>query len=220
MGPNLKNQEEFNINAKSKNQNAKFKMKKNSVCEKCRKAGVKLFLKGERCFSAKCALVKRSYRAGQHGQKHKKLSEYANQLLEKQKAKAMYGLRERQFKGYFLKASKSRKSTGERLLQMLELRLDNLVYRLGFAPSRAAARQLVSHGHIKVNGRKVDIPSYQVKPNDQIEVASKIQPLKVPVPAWLKRDAKKLSGTLAKLPERENLPSDIDEAKILEFYAR
>lgn len=189
-------------------------------CKKCRRAGVKLFLKGERCTSVKCALTKRNYQPGQHGQARKKYSEYAIQLSEKQKAKAIYGLREQQFKNYYKKASKSKSSTGERLLQLLELRLDNIVYRLGYAPSRAAARQMVLHGKVKVNNIKVNIPSYILKEKDQVTIFAKIEPLKIDIPLWLKRDPKKIEGSVIKIPLRDEMSDEIDEAKILEFYAR
>jgi small subunit ribosomal protein S4 len=201
-------------------------------CRLCRREGVKLFLKGSRCMSAKCPLDKKgAVPPGQHGLKRKRRrpSEYSYQLREKQKAKRFYGVLERQFKNYFQKASKIKKSTrGETLLQMLESRLDNVVYRLGFTPSRSIARQLVRHGHVLVNNKKVDIPSCQLKPEQIISLSS--QGLKInhvakslkekdqKIPGWLSKKA--AVGKMIRLPKREEIETDIDENLIVEFYSR
>lgn len=192
-------------------------------CRKCRREGKKLFLKGDRCKSAKCALVKRAYAPGPHGQKRaKKISEYGKQLREKQKAKRMYGLRERQFSNYFKKASKNKAATGEILLQFLERRLDNVVFKVGFAPSRKAARQFVLHGHILVNGKKVNIPSYIVDEKEKIEPKSKegFKLIKSEIPSWIDFKQKDLVAQIAKMPTREELPQEINESLIVEFYSR
>ncbi len=201
-------------------------------CRLCRREGRKLFLKGERCFTAKCPLERKgAIPPGQHGYKaaRAKLAVYGQQLREKQKVKRIYGLRERQFKNLFLKAVKNPEATGTKLLQLLESRLDNVVYRLGFALSRSAARQLVKHGHILVNDRKVTIPSYQVKEGDKIRLKKEIiensdvqKALEVSqkrgLPAWVER--KKAVGVFKRLPEREELDADIKEQLIVEFYSR
>ena len=196
---------------------------KNAVCRKCRREGMKLFLKGEKCFSSKCPFTRRPYPPGARGQvKSIKLSDYGKQLREKQKAKRIYGLNERQFRRYFLQSAKHKEATGEVLLQLLERRLDNLVYRLGFASSRRNARQMVSHGLFLVNNKKVDIPSYQVKVKDVIEPKKKegIELHKREIPSWLKLDKKKLQGEVIKIPEKEDLPQEIDQSLIVEFYSR
>jgi len=200
-------------------------------CRNCRKFGEKLFLKGERCIGPKCALTRRTNTPGTAGLKGKqqntrrqKKSEYGLQLQEKQKAKSEYGLRERQFANLVKRASKAKEATGEEILKSLELRLDNSVYRLGFGNSRAQARQLVNHGHIKVNGKIVDIPSYQLKEKDIIEPVNKdiykeiIS--KITTPKWLKIDKKTLVGTVEYLPKREEIDSAIDEQLIVEYYSR
>ena len=201
-----------------------------SKCRLCRREGTKLFLKGERCFSPKCPLEKKGAVApGQHGLKmRRRLSEYGVQLREKQKAKRTYGVLERQFRRYFKKAFKKRGVTGEALLQLLELRLDNVVYRLGFVPSRSVARQLVHHGHILVDGKKVDIPSYQVKPGQVINLNPKAMKIEVvkkslaekkkEIPSWLQKKA--AVGKIIRLPTREEIGADIAEQLIVEYYSR
>lgn len=196
---------------------------KDAVCRKCRREGTKLFIKGARCNSAKCAFTKRSYPPGPHGKgKFVKISEYGKQLREKQKAKRIYSLREKQFYNYFKKASKNREATGEVLLQLLESRLDNIIYKLGFAHSRSQARQMITHGNVKVNGKKLAIPSYLVKPKDIIELKdkSKLDLAKTNVLSWLKFDKKDSKGEVIKLPDGEELPHDIDSQLIVEFYSR
>ena len=202
------------------------------VCRLCRREGAKLFLKGERCYSRKCAFERRSYAPGQHGQAGtKKIKEYGVQLREKQKMRRIYGVLERQFRTYLQAAMRRRGVTGETLLQLLELRLDNVVYRLGFAVSRAQARELVSHGHFLVNGRKVNTSSYRVKPDDAIEVkeASKDLPPVVSaldvtagsrVPSWLELDAEKRQGKVLHVPMRDEIDTQVDETLIVEFYSR
>jgi len=194
---------------------------------------MKLFLKGERCFKPSCGIEKRNFAPGQHGRDRKaKVIGYGLQLREKQKVKRIYGLLERQFSNYYAKASKVKGNTGETLLRMLEARLDNIVYRMGFAVTRAQARQLVAHKSIQVNGKKVNLPSYQVKPGDQIAVVEKSRnQLRIQealtlsqtmdlAPAWLEVDAKQFAGTLKALPERSDLPSDINESLIVELYSK
>lgn len=205
----------------------------NNSCRECRKFSEKLFIKGERCLGPKCALTRRvnapgtsgSGKAGQ-GRRRKK-SEYGIQLSEKQKAKRDYGLREKQFRLVYEKANRSQGATGEMMLQILELRLDNVVYRLGWACSRAQARQLVNHGHIKVNEKNVDIPSYIVKVKDIIkpvntEILGKIgqNQNQTKAPAWLKADAKATKAEIVNLPTREQIEAPIDEQLIVEFYSR
>ncbi len=201
-----------------------------SKCRLCRREGMKLFLKGDRCFSPKCPLEKKgAVPPGIHGLKRRRrLSEYGVQLREKQKAKRLYGLREKQFKKYFDEARKAKAATGEVLFQLLESRLDNLIYRLGLAPSRASARQLISHGHVKVDDRKVNISSYQVKVGETIslsEKGAKISSVKAQlekkdfkVPEWLERKA--TAGKIKRLPKREEIEANINEQAIVEFYSR
>ena len=193
-------------------------------CTKCRKFGVKLFLKGDRCNSPKCAITRRNYRPGAHGAKHANLrkSEYGLQLLEKQKIKSEYGLRERQFANIFRKASKSRTNTGEELFRILEMRFDNIIYRLGWAASRAQARQFVSHRHFKINDKITNIPSKVLKPKDEITPVDKdfIKPVKVNIPKWLKVDAKQFKAEVIDLPKLEEIETDIDSQLIIEFYSR
>ncbi len=201
------------------------------VCRLCRREGMKLFLKGDRCYTAKCALSKRSYAPGQHGQGRKKMSEYGLQLREKQKVRRYYGVLESQFAKYFEMANKKAGVTGENLLQILESRLDNVIYRLGFALSRPEARQLVSHGHFTVNGRKVNIPSYLVKPGEVIAVAEKSKSLpkiktvlentegKV-VPKWLELDANTKSAKVVALADREDIDLQVQETLIVELYSK
>ncbi len=202
-----------------------------SVCRLCRREGLKLFLKGDRCYSDKCAFQKRSYAPGQHGNKKVKLSEYGTQLREKQKARRIYGVLEGQFRNYFVMADRKKGVTGENLLIILESRLDNVVYNLGFGSSRAEARQLVNHSHFTVNGKKVNVASYLTKPGDVItfketsrksdrvkeimEVAAK----KV-IPAWLTLDADNFSGSVLRMPLREEIDAPIAEHMIVEFYSK
>ena len=198
-------------------------------CRICRREGQKLFLKGDRCYSDKCSVTRRNYAPGQHGQKRTKLSEYGTQLREKQKTKAYYGIGEKQFRGYFQMASSKKGMTGENLLKILESRLDNVVYRLGFGASRAQSRMLVTHGNIEVNGRKVNIASYLVKPGDVVGIREirKDNPVvkenldggsKRPVPAWLELDSEKLSGKVLRLVTREEIDLPVEEHLIVELY--
>jgi len=202
-----------------------------SVCRLCRREGTKLFLKGERCYSDKCALERRNYPPGQHGQARSKFTEYAIQLREKQKLKRMYGLLESQFKKYFHLAERSRAITGERLLQLLEQRLDNVVYRLGFATSRAEARQLVRHGHFLVDGKKVDIPSFLVKPGQEISVREKSRKIarivdalesarRRGVPDWLEVNPDEFRGRLKAIPTRDEIAVPVDEKLVVELYSK
>ena len=198
-----------------------------AVCRLCRREGEKLFLKGQRCYTGKCAIARRSFVPGQHGQGRKKVSEYGTQLREKQKTKRFYGVLEKQFHNTFEKASRMKGKSGENLLQMLELRLDNVVYRLGLASSRAEARQLVNHGHFTVNGKKVNIPSYITKANEVIAVressrkSPKFQDLASrPVPAWLSFNADALSGTVVQLPVRADVDIEVKETLIVELYSK
>ena len=201
-------------------------------CRHCRREGEKLFLKGEKCFTDKCPVERRAYAPGQHGQKSgARLSDYGKQLREKQKVRHIYGLLERQFRGTYAEASRSKGVTGERLLQLLEARLDSVVYRMGFGASRAEARQLVRHNGITVNGKRVNIPSYEVRPGEVIEVAGKVkEQLRVKaaaeaaasrnIPEWLEVDSKGLKGTFKALPARADLPSTINESLIIELYSK
>jgi small subunit ribosomal protein S4 len=188
----------------------------NAVCRLCRREGMKLFLKGERCLSDKCAISKRNYAPGQHGQRRTKLSEYGLQLREKQKVKRTYGVLESQFRRYFQKAASSKEVTGSELLVLLERRLDNVVYLMGFADSRAQARQLVYHGHIRVNGRRVDIPSFLIKQGDIVEPREKSRELDMvrsamerlsqkQIPAWIHVDSENMRGVVQALPKRHDL---------------
>lgn len=194
----------------------------NKSCRICRRGGRKLFLKGTRCLSSKCSFTKRSYAPGAKsaGQFSKK-SDYNIQLREKQNAKAVYGQREKQFKNNYLVASKSKTATGEKLLQRLEMRLDNIVFRLGFAQSRNHASQLVSHGHIYLNGKKVNLPSCQVKNNSKVEIKNtNFKFSDNNLPAWLKVDKKQNSGEIIKIPAKDEIETDLDEQLIVEFYSR
>ena len=202
---------------------------KDEQCRRCRREGQKLFLKGERCYTDKCSISRRNYAPGQHGQKRAKLSEYGTQLREKQKTKSYYGVGEKQFRGYFEMASNKKGVTGENLLQILESRLDNVVYRLGFGTSRAQARQLVNHGQFEVNGQKVDIPSYLVKAGDVITVRENKKDnvtIKAnvenarPVPAWLELNNETLSGKVVRLASREDVDIAIEEHLIVELYSK
>jgi small subunit ribosomal protein S4 len=199
------------------------------VCRLCRAEGIKLFLKGDRCNSAKCAIVRRSYRPGMHGQARQKLSEYAIRLREKQKVRRVYGVLEKQFRRYYHEATRVRGVTGEVLLQLLERRLDNTIFRLGLAASRPQARQFVRHGFFLVNGRRTDIPSYNVKPGMVIKVVEKkvdffkkrIEGVTMPrVPTWLQLDAAQLTGTIISLPNREENDTPANEQYIVEYYSR
>ena len=200
-------------------------------CRICRREGQKLFLKGSRCYSDKCSISRRNYAPGQHGQKRAKLSEYGTQLREKQKTKSNYGVGEKQFRGYFEMASNKKGITGENLLQILESRLDNVVYRLGFGASRAQARQLVNHGQFAVNGQRVDIPSYLVKAGDVITVRENKKEngaIKAnieansarPVPAWLELNNETLSGKVVRLASREDVDIPVEEHLIVELYSK
>ncbi|MBI3599284.1 MAG: 30S ribosomal protein S4 [Nitrospinae bacterium] len=200
-----------------------------SVCRLCRREGIKLFLKGSRCLSDKCALDRRNYAPGQHGQNRVKLSEYGTQLREKQRGKRIYGIMERQFRNYFRIADRKKGITGEMLLQLLERRLDNVVYRLGLAPTRRLARQLVRHNHFAVNSRKVNIPSYLVKKGDIIEIRENSRDLRVVrdslkdtrgVPAWLQLDAPSMKGIVQNLPAREEINAPLQEHLIVELYSK
>ena len=201
-------------------------------CKQCRREGEKLFLKGEKCFTDKCGIEKRSYPPGQHGQRRGgRLSDYGVQLREKQKLRKIYGILEKQFRSYYAEADRLRGVTGENLLQLLESRLDNVVYRMGIGVSRSESRQLVRHNSITVNGNRVNIPSYQVKPGDQVAVAeaSKNQ-LRVKAaseaaeergfPEWVEVDIKKLTGTFKNKPQRDDLPPTINESLIVELYSK
>jgi len=201
------------------------------VCRLCRREGMKLYLKGDRCYSEKCAIDRRNYAPGQHGQRRAKASEYGMQLREKQKVRRVYGVLEGQFRGYFGKAERQQGVTGENLLRILERRLDNVVYRLGFASSRAQARQLVRHNHFTLNGHKANIPSMQVHVGDVIQLKEKskssavikeiIENLgqKTP-PAWLELDKENLSGRVVALPTRDDIDLPVQEQMIVELYSR
>ncbi|MEE0797446.1 MAG: 30S ribosomal protein S4 [Anaerovoracaceae bacterium] len=198
-------------------------------CKLCRREGQKLFLKGERCYSTKCALERRNYAPGQHGQGRKKQSEYGLQLREKQKAKRFYGVPETQFRNLFDKAVKKKGQTGENLMIALETRLDNVVFRLGFAASRKEARQLVTHGHFTVNGKKANIPSMEVKAGDVIKVKEKsqsspkfkeIREMSITVPSWMTVDVDKLEGKVVAMPRREDIDTPIAEHLIVELYSK
>ena len=202
-----------------------------AVCRQCRREGQKLFLKGDRCYTDKCAMNNRAFAPGQHGQGRSKSSEYGQQLREKQKAKRFYGVLESQFRSYFEMAERRQGQTGENLLSILESRLDNVVYRLGFAMSRAEARQLVSHGHFTVNGRKVNIPSYQVKPGMVIairESSRSIERFKQNleanayhvIPKWLEFDANNMVGKVVAAPTREDIDLPVEERLIVELYSK
>lgn len=200
-------------------------------CRQCRREGEKLFLKGEKCFSGKCAMENRAFPPGQHGQRRGRLSDYASQLREKQKLRRIYGILEKQFRNYYKQADRTKGSTGENLLQLLEGRLDNVVFRMGFGSSRVEARQLVRHKAITVNGNKVTIPSSQVKPGDVVAVdeaaASQLR-IKASMDAaqqrgladWVEVNADKLEGTYKNIPERSDLSADINEHLVVELYSK
>ena len=201
-------------------------------CRQCRREGEKLFLKGDKCYSQKCPVVRRTYAPGMHGlsSARRKISDYGTQLRAKQKVKRIYGVLEEQFRNYYKKAEKKHGLTGEVLLQLLEMRFDNIVYRMGFASSRRLARQLIKHGHFTVNGRKVDIPSYEVKPGDKIEVKKSKQTnnyfqelakkKEVQEASWLLVDPAKLKGEVKGIPLREDLDPNINEQLIVELYSK
>jgi small subunit ribosomal protein S4 len=198
-------------------------------CKQCRREGQKLFLKGERCLTDKCGVERRSYPPGEHGRGRQKQSEYRVQLREKQKARRYYGVQEKQFRNYYAKASRQEGITGENLLTMLECRLDNVLVRLGFAASRRQARQLVGHGHWMVNGRRVDIPSYQVRPGDVItlKAASPAEAsvrdateLTGQIPAWLQADHDGLTAKVLRKPERKEVAAPVQEQLIVELYSK
>ena len=202
-----------------------------SVCRLCRREGGKLFLKGTRCYSKKCSFERRPTPPGQHGVRRRKMGEYGIQLREKQKVRRVYGVLERQFRNYFREAETHEGVTGEALLQSLETRLDNVVFRLGFASSRAQARQLVAHGHFAINGVPTDIPSYAMRPGDRVEVRESRrgrEAFKViretlrshQAPDWLSLDAAKLAGAVANLPRRDQMPLDLSEQLVVEYYSR
>ena len=202
-----------------------------AVCRMCRREGQKLFLKGDRCYTQKCAMECRAYAPGMHGQNRSKTSEYGQQLREKQKAKRYYGLLENQFRNYFELAERRPGQTGENLLAILESRLDNVVYRLGFAMSRAEARQLVSHGHFTVNGRKVNIPSFLVKPGMVITLkdsSKSLEKIKANVeanafrqpPKWLEYDVNNMIAKVTAVPAREDIDLPIEEHLIVELYSK
>jgi small subunit ribosomal protein S4 len=200
---------------------------KDASCKLCRREGEKLFLKGQRCYTAKCAIARRSFAPGQHGQGRKKLSEYGVQLREKQKTRRFYGVLEGQFRKTYAKADKMKGKTGENLLQLIELRMDNVVYRMGFADSRAQARQLVNHGHFTINGKRADIPSMYLGMGDVIAVkdksksSSKFQDLAERlVPKWLSVNVENLTGTVVALPSREDVDLDVKEHLIVELYSK
>ena len=214
------------------------------VCRLCRREGDKLFLKGERCYTNKCAIDRRAYAPGQHGQgqSRKKPTQYGIQLRQKQKLRRIYGVSERQFRNYFARAERQKGVLGENFLRILERRLDNIVFRLGFASSRAASRQIVAHGHVSVNGRKVDIPSFLVRPGDQVELRIKtrqeeknIETYKAflagvqatlessrtrSLPQWLEVEPEAYRGKLVALPSREEIPTQVNEQLVVEYYSR
>ncbi|HHT37604.1 MAG: 30S ribosomal protein S4 [Candidatus Wallacebacter cryptica] len=201
------------------------------VCRLCRREGVKLYLKGDKCYTDKCPVQRRAYPPGQHGQSRKKLSEYGLQLRMKQRLRRIYGVSERQLENYYDDAARKRGITGEILLQTLEMRLDNVLYRFGVGASRPQARQLVMHGHVTVNGKKVDIPSYQVKVGDVIAVKESSRNLDVvkanaeaasgrALPDWLEFDLEKLEGSIKAVPAREQIDIPVEEHLIVEFYSR
>jgi small subunit ribosomal protein S4 len=198
-------------------------------CKQCRREGIKLLLKGERCFTDKCAVERRSYAPGEHGRGRTKQSEYLTQLREKQKARRYYQLLEKQFHRTYVEASRRQGITGENLLRLLETRLDNVVYRLGFGASRRQARQLVRHAHFQVNGRKVDIPSYQVRPNDVISVRPNSKAVETiraatdltsTVAPWLQADHDNFTGKVLRFPERDEISAPVQEQLIVELYSK
>ena len=202
-----------------------------SKCRLCRREGGKLFLKGEKCFTEKCPVEKRAYAPGQHGQRRSRLSEYGTQLREKQKLRRIYGILESQFENYYKAAARRKGSTGAGLLQLLECRLDNVVFRMGFGASRSEARQLVRHNAVHVNGKRVNIPSFQVRSNDVVEIpTSANEQLRIKasleaaeqrgIPDWLEVDIKAMKGTFKNAPERGDLPSEINESLVVALYSK
>ena len=202
-----------------------------ALCRLCRRESEKLFLKGDRCYTDKCAVERRKYPPGQHGQRRKKQSDYATQLREKQKAKEIYNVLEKQFKKYFYMAEKKKGITGSNLLQILESRLDNVVYRLGFASNRRQARQLILHGHFNVNGKRVNIPSYMVRAGDSIDVreeSRKLAPFQENIakaehrglPSWVQRDLNNFSGRILNLPAMDDISLPVQEQLIVELYSK
>lgn len=201
-------------------------------CRQCRREGEKLFLKGEKCFTDKCAIEKRNFPPGQHGQRrNQRLSDYGVQLREKQKLRRIYGVLEKQFRSYYAEADRQKGITGENLLQLLECRLDNVAYRMGLGASRTEARQIVRHNSILVNGKRVNIPSYQVKPGDTVQVApASISQLRIKgalaaaeqrgFPEWIEVDVKALKGTFKAKPQRDELPATINESLVVELYSK
>ncbi len=200
-------------------------------CRQCRREGEKLFLKGEKCFTDKCAVERRSYPPGQHGQRQIRMSNYGTQLREKQKVRRIYGLLERQFRKSYVEADRRKGVTGENLLQLLESRLDTVIYRMGFGASRSEARQIVRHNAILVNGKRVNIPSFQLRQGDVVEVVEKAKAqlrIKAAVeaaeqrglPEWLEVDAKGLKGVFKSVPQRSDLPSNINESLVVELYSK
>ncbi len=201
------------------------------VCKLCRREGMKLFLKGDRCFSAACAIEKRNYAPGMHGQRRTKVSDYCKQLREKQKMRRIYGVLETQFRKYFRLAERQTGITGENLVRILEQRLDNVVHRLGFAASRAQSRLLITHGHLLVNGRKTDIASYRVRLGDTIEVRTKSREMAAitvalegakrrTLPSWLELDATNMKGTVRSMPSREEIAIPVEEQLIVALYSK
>ena len=201
------------------------------VCRLCRRETIKLFLKGDRCFTDKCAVERRAYAPGQHGQGRAKVSDYAVQLREKQKVRRIYGILERQFRGYYEKATRMKGVTGENLLQLLERRLDNVVFRLGLSASRRESRILVTHGHFLINGHAVNIPSYIVKAGDVVELREKSRSLhrfeelaqaldRKGVPGWLELDKAGLKGRVVAMPAREDIALPVNESLIVELYSK
>ena len=201
------------------------------VCRLCRREGLKLFLKGGRCYTKKCSFERRPTPPGQHGVRRRKVGDYGLQLREKQKVRRVYGVLEKQFRNYFIEATRHSGVTGEALLQSLELRLDNVVFRLGFAPSRAAARQLVAHRHFAVNGVPTNIPSFRLKVGDRIEVRESRKERELfktvketlrshQAPDWLSLDAAKLAGSVLAIPRRDQMPPEFNEQLVVEYYSR
>lgn len=202
-----------------------------ALCRVCRRQGVKLYLKGAKCDTAKCMFERRSFAPGQHGKRRSKLSEYGLQLREKQKMRNLYGIMEKQFGLYFKKASRKKGVTGNNLLQLLEIRLDNVVYRLGFTTGRRAARQMVRHGHVRVNGRKVNIPSYSLRVGNIVDIKDTKNSRKIvsenieitagrPIPEWLELNKEKTSAKILRLPERSDISIPVDEHMIVELYSK
>jgi small subunit ribosomal protein S4 len=202
-----------------------------AVCRLCRREGMKLFLKGSRCYTKKCAFERRPSPPGQHGVRRRKVGDYGLQLREKQKVRRVYGVLEKQFRNYYLEASRHSGVTGEYLLRTLELRLDNVAFRLGFAPSRAAARQIVAHGHVAVNGVPTNVPSYRLKIGDRIEVRESHRGRELfktvretlgshQAPDWLSLDPANLAGSVIAVPRRDQMPLDFNEQLVVEYYSR